>query len=491
MLPIRTRFAPSPTGFMHIGNLRSALFEYLIAKFLNGKFIIRIEDTDRSRYVAGSESVIYKTLKLAGIKHDEGPDIGGPYAPYVQSQRREIYLKYASEILSKGGAYYCFCEKEGHSAEGESHGYNRKCRILSQDEINQKLMKNVPYVIRQKMPLEGVSFFKDMVFGEISIKNEELEDQILIKSDGFPTYNFANVVDDHEMNITHVVRGSEYLSSTPKYNLLYDAFGWSIPNYIHLPLILGKNPDGTTSKLSKRNGSVSFQELVSQGFLPEAIVNFIALLGWNPKGEREFFTLEELEKEFTIDRIGKSPSVFDVKKLLWMNFEYMKSKSVENFVEIVENFISNGQSLKKNEIIKVLQGTNRLKLSKILHQRVEKLGDIPEKIDFLFEVKDFNFEIFYNKKSKTTPENVPKILLALIEITKKLKDWSYAGIRSIFSQVASEVGVKDAAVMWVARISVSGLAVTPGGAVEIFEIIGKDQTLQRLEAALQASKLKP
>ncbi len=313
---VRTRFAPSPTGFMHVGNLRTALYEYLVAKSQGGTFVLRIEDTDQERKVEGAVDIIYQTMKRAGLIHDEGPDIGGEYGPYVQSERKAMYLPYAKQLIDMDKAYYCFCSKERldmlrENADEPGAGYDRHCRYLPKEEVEQKLSEGVPYVIRQKMPLEGVTTFEDAVYGSISVDNSELQDQILIKADGFPTYNFANVIDDHTMNITHVVRGSEYLSSTPKYNLLYEAFGWEIPTYIHLPLIMGKNDDGTTSKLSKRHGATSFEELVKKGYLPEAIINYIALLGWAPKDNREIFSLQELTENFSIDGISKSPAVFN------------------------------------------------------------------------------------------------------------------------------------------------------------------------------------
>ena len=333
---VRTRFAPSPTGFMHVGNLRTALFEYLIAKSNGGDFILRIEDTDQERYVEGAVDVIYETLRTVGLKHDEGPDIGGPCGPYVQSERKELYRGYAEQLVSKGKAYYCFCTKERldslHESKGENGGgYDRHCRSLPAEEVQRLLAAGTPHVIRQKMPTEGSTTFEDVVYGPITIENKELEDQVLLKSDGFPTYNFANVIDDHLMGITHVVRGSEYLTSTPKYNLLYQAFDWDVPVYVHLPLIMGKDADGGVSKLSKRHGSTGFADLVKEGYLPEVIVNYIALLGWCPKDNREIFSLEDLTKAFSIDGISKSPAVFDYDKLLWFNAEYLRAMQPEEF----------------------------------------------------------------------------------------------------------------------------------------------------------------
>ncbi|MBQ6627016.1 MAG: glutamate--tRNA ligase, partial [Ruminococcus sp.] len=374
MSKVRTRFAPSPTGFMHVGNLRTALYEYLVAKSLDGVFVLRIEDTDRERYVEGAVDVIYNTLNTAGLIHDEGPDKGGEYGPYVQSERKDMYLPYAEQLIKEGKAYRCFCTKERLEEVQNSTvggGYDRHCRDLSQEEIDKLLAEGTPYVIRQKMPIEGETKFVDAVFGEITVDNSELQDQILIKADGYPTYNFANVIDDHTMGITHVVRGSEYLSSTPKYNLLYDAFGWEIPTYIHLPLINGKNDDGTVSKLSKRHGSTGFEDLIKDGYLPQAIINYIALLGWCPKDNQEIFTLDELCKVFDISGISKSPSVFDYDKLDWFNAEYIRNMSVEEFAAVADPYFT--QALGDKEL-------DRIKLASILQQRTVKLTDIPDTI---------------------------------------------------------------------------------------------------------------
>ncbi|MDR1241112.1 MAG: glutamate--tRNA ligase [Oscillospiraceae bacterium] len=479
---IRTRFAPSPTGFMHIGNLRSALYEYLIAKSKGGKFVLRIEDTDQSRLVKNAENVVYETLKLVGMKYDEGPDVGGPHAPYIQSQRKEIYRKKASLLIRIGKAYRCFCgkyiseETEILRQEG-FHGYDRRCRNLSESDVSHLLSENKKFVVRQKVPLKGKTTFQDMVFGTITVENSEIEDNILLKSDGFPTYNFANVVDDHEMQITHVVRGCEYLSSTPKYNLLYEAFGWDVPKYVHLPLIMGKNPDGSITKLSKRAGSVSFQDLIKEGFLPESILNYIAFLGWCPEQNREIFTLEELVKEFSIERIGKSSAIFDYAKLLWMNSEHIRLKTEEEFAEIIENYF------KENSFEEIK--FDKIKIAKILHQRVEKLSDIPKLIDFFCEMPEFEKELFFNKKSKTTIENVPFILENSIKILKNLKNWSFDEIRESLCTAAKLINLKSAAVMWCVRVSVSGKAVTPGGAVEILDILGKEETISRMEKSLR------
>ncbi len=473
---VRTRFAPSPTGFMHVGNLRTALYEYLVAKSQGGTFVLRIEDTDQERKVEGAVDIIYQTMKRAGLIHDEGPDIGGEYGPYVQSERKAMYLPYAKQLIDMDKAYYCFCSKERldmlrENADEPGAGYDRHCRNLSKEEVEQKLSEGVPYVIRQKMPLEGVTTFEDAVYGSISVDNSELQDQILIKADGFPTYNFANVIDDHTMNITHVVRGSEYLSSTPKYNLLYEAFGWEIPTYIHLPLIMGKNDDGTTSKLSKRHGATSFEELVKKGYLPEAIINYIALLGWAPKDNREIFSLQELTENFSIDGISKSPAVFDYDKLEWFNGEYIKAMTTEQFAAVCEPYFK--QALGELPL-------DRIKLASILQQRTTKLTDIPEKIAFFAHQPDYDKELFVNKKSKTTLENSPSLLKAGIEALKGLTEWNHDSIHDCLMNLAVTLGVKNGTAMWPVRIAASGMAVTPGGAVEILDILGREESLKRL-----------
>ena len=473
---VRTRFAPSPTGFMHVGNLRTALYEYLVAKSQGGTFVLRIEDTDQERKVEGAVDIIYQTMKRAGLIHDEGPDIGGEYGPYVQSERKDMYLPYAKQLIDMDKAYYCFCSKERldmlrENADEPGAGYDRHCRYLSKEEVEQKLSEGVPYVIRQKMPLEGVTTFEDAVYGSISVDNSELQDQILIKADGFPTYNFANVIDDHTMNITHVVRGSEYLSSTPKYNLLYEAFGWEIPTYIHLPLIMGKNDDGTTSKLSKRHGATSFEELVKKGYLPEAIINYIALLGWAPKDNREIFSLQELTENFSIDGISKSPAVFDYDKLEWFNGEYIKAMTTEQFAAVCEPYFK--QALGELPL-------DRIKLASILQQRTTKLTDIPEKIAFFAHQPDYDKELFVNKKSKTTLENSPSLLKAGIEALKGLTEWNHDSIHDCLMNLAVTLGVKNGTAMWPVRIAASGMAVTPGGAVEILDILGREESLKRL-----------
>ena len=476
---VRTRFAPSPTGFMHVGNLRTALYEYLVAKSQDGVFVLRIEDTDQERYVEGAVDVIYKTLETAGLKHDEGPDVGGDYGPYVQSERKDMYLPYAEQLIREGKAYRCFCTKERLEKiqnETVGGGYDRHCRDLSEEEIQKSLDAGLPYVIRQKMPLEGETTFTDAVFGEITVDNSELQDQILIKADGYPTYNFANVIDDHTMGITHVVRGSEYLSSTPKYNLLYEAFGWEIPTYIHLPLINGKNDDGTVSKLSKRHGSTGFEDLIKEGYLPEAIINYIALLGWCPKDNREIFTLDELCGAFDISGISKSPSVFDYDKLKWFNAEYIKAMTDEAFAKIAEPYFK--EALGDQEI-------DYVKLASILKQRTEKLTDIPEKIDFFKSLPDYAKDLFVNKKSKTNFENAPVMLKAVYDELQSLPEWSFDSIHDALIGLAEKLGVKNGTVMWPARIAVAGKTVTPGGAVEILDILGREESLRRMKIGME------
>ena len=477
-MKVRTRYAPSPTGFMHVGNLRTALYEYLIAKNQGGSFVLRIEDTDQERYVEGAVDVIYNTLKIAGLKHDEGPDIGGEYGPYVQSERKDMYLPFAEQLIKEGKAYRCFCTKERLESiqqDSEFGGYDRHCRDLPQEEIDKLLAEGVPYVIRQKMPLEGSTTFVDAVFGEITVENSELQDQILIKSDGFPTYNFANVIDDHTMGITHVVRGCEYLSSTPKYNLLYDAFGWEIPTYVHLPLIMGKDAEGNVSKLSKRHGSTGFEDLIKEGYLPEVIINYIALLGWCPKGNEEIFSLAQLEKEFTVENISKSPAVFDYQKLQWFNAEYLRAMSDEEFTEVAKPYYDS-----------VFGDTayDGSKLTAILKARTVQLTDIPAMIQFFKELPEYDKELFVNKKSKTNLENSPAILKTVTERLEALENWNPDTIKELLINLATELELKNGTVMWPARIAASGQTVTPGGAVEILDILGKDETLRRLNIGL-------
>lgn len=475
MATVRTRFAPSPTGFMHVGNLRTALYEYLVAKSQGGTFVLRIEDTDRERLVEGAEEVIYKTLKQVGMQHDEGPDLGGEFGPYVQSERKDLYRPYAEQLVRDGKAYYCFCTKERleslHDENGLG-GYDRHCRELPEDEVQRLLDAGTPYVIRQKVPLTGSTSFKDAVFGEITIDNKEIEDQVLLKADGYPTYNFANVIDDHLMNITHVVRGCEYLTSTPKYNLLYEAFGWEIPTYIHLPLIMGKNEDGSVSKLSKRHGSTSFEGLMNDGYLPEVITNYIALLGWCPKENKEIFSLKELEEAFSVDGISKSPAVFDYDKLNWFNGEYIKAMGEEEFLSHAMPYYKEvfGTEEKPWQV-----------LQSILQARITKFNEIPGVLSFFKELPDYSADFFINKKSKTNLENSPQMLAAAIEVLEQLQSWELDTIHDSLIALAEKLEVKNGTLLWPVRIAASGTLVTPGGAMEILTLLGKEEALRRLK----------
>jgi glutamyl-tRNA synthetase len=478
MKEVRTRFAPSPTGYMHIGNLRTALYEYLIAKSQNGKFILRIEDTDQERLVEDSVDVIYKTLKIAGLKHDEGPDIGGAYGPYIQSERKSTYLPYAKELIEKGEAYYCFCTKErlavlreDHEKAGIAHRYDRCCLSLSKDEIKKKLVNKEQYVIRQKMPQDGSTTFKDAVYGDITVENNQLEDQVLVKSDGLPTYNFANVVDDHLMEITHVIRGCEYLSSAPKYNLLYTAFGWDVPVYVHLPLIV--KPDGT--KMSKRNGDASFEDLLSMGYVVDAIINYIALLGWSPGTVQEMFSLKDLEETFSIQGISKSPAAFDYNKLNWFNGEYIRKLSLEEFHEIAKPYYKGIISEEKFDLKKI---------SKILQARTDVLNTIPEKIDFFENLPEYDNALYIHKKMKTTPENSLESLKAALEVLEGINDWSEQVIHDSLLGLVEKMGIKNGQMLWPIRTAISGKDVTPGGAIEIAEILGKEETINRIKAGI-------
>ena len=478
---VRTRFAPSPTGFMHVGNLRTALYEYLIAKSLGGKFILRIEDTDQERKIEGATQVIYNTLANVSIRHDEGPDIGGPCSPYVQSERLPIYKPYAEELVRKGAAYYCFCSKErldslkkpdGETEENVFHsGYDRHCRTLAEEEVRSLLAAGTPYVIRQKMPVSGSTTFHDAVYGSITVENVELEDQILLKSDGYPTYNFANVIDDHLMRITHVVRGSEYLSSAPKYNLLYEAFGWEIPIYVHLPLIMGKNPDGSVSKLSKRHGSTSYEDLLREGYLTEAIVNYIALLGWCPKDNVEILSMEDLISFFSIDGISKSPAIFDYDKLRWFNSEYIKALPFDRFHKLALPFYIRLFGDDKMDFIKI---------SELLQSRLSQLTQIPDMISFLHELPAYPAEFYIHKKMKTTIESSLEKLKEILPLLEKQEPWDQESIHALLVGFAESREIKNGQIMWPVRTAVSGVEVTPGGAVELLSILGREESLRRI-----------
>ncbi len=474
---IVTRFAPSPTGFMHIGNLRTALYSYLLAKSQGGKFILRIEDTDQVRLVEGATDVIINTLKQTGIDYDEGPGVGGEHGPYVQSERLPIYKEYAEKLVKSGHAYYCFCTQERLESLKDDKGiggYDGHCRNLSADEIAQNLAEGKPYVIRQRMPDEGSTSYVDEVYGEVSIENSELRDQIMIKADGFPTYNFCHVVDDHLMGVTHVVRGNEYLTSTPKYCLLYDAFGWERPHYVHLPLLMGKDADGNVSKLSKRHGAVSFQDLVNDGYLPEAIVNYIALLGWAPKDTQEFFTMDELKANFGMDGLSKSPAVFDYEKLKWFNAEYIKRLSEEDY---------NAKALPiLNELC--ADSVNKEKLASLLHTRISAFCEIRDQVQFVINRLDMTSDLYTNKKNKTTPELCKTILEETLPLLEGAESWDNDTLFTILKGYAEQTERKAGAVMWAVRVAVARQGITPGGATELMEVFGKDETLARIRLAI-------
>ena len=472
---VRTRFAPSPTGYMHIGNLRTALYTWLIARNAGGAFILRIEDTDQERLVEGAAEVIYRTLRGCGLDWEEGPDKGGPVGPYIQTERRDLYGKYAQLLLETGHAYRCFCTRERLDAlHGENRGYDGHCRDLSQGEIDEKLAAGVPYVIRQKIPRTGQTTFHDIVFGDITVENDSLDDQVLIKSDGLPTYNFANVVDDHLMGITHVVRGSEYLSSAPKYDLLYQAFGWEVPTYIHCSPVMRDQHN----KMSKRKGDPSYEDLLAMGFLSEAIVNYVALPGWSPRGayaEREFFTLPELAQVFDIGGISKSPAIFDLEKLTYFNAHYLRALSPEAFHQAALPYL---RQAVKNPALSTQE------IAGLLQARCERLTGIPEKVDFFDALPAYGVDLYTNKKSKTNPEISRRMLEAALPALEGLSDWTPEAIHGALTSLAESLGVKNATLMWPVRIAVAGKAVTPGGAVELCHILGREETLRRLRLGL-------
>ncbi len=478
---IRTRFAPSPTGKMHVGNLRTALYEYLIAKHEKGDFLLRIEDTDQERFVDGALELIYKTLDKAGLHHDEGPDKDGGFGPYVQSERMKtgIYLKYAKQLVEKGEAYYCFCTKERleklheqAKERGEDAAkYDKHCLSLTKEEVEEKLAAGVPYVIRQNNPTEGTTSFHDIIYGDITVPNEDLDDMVLIKSDGYPTYNFANVVDDHLMEITHVVRGNEYLSSAPKYNRLYEAFGWEIPSYIHCPTITDENH----KKLAKRNGASSFEDLTEAGFLPEAVVNYVALLGWSPSEDREIYSLPELIKVFDYTRINKSPAVFDLVKLRWMNSEYIKAMEDEAYYRYALPEIK--KTIKKDLDLK--------KIADLVKTRIEVFPDIGEKIDFFEELPEYDIAMYTHKKMKTNSENSLEVLQEMLPLFEKLEDYSVPEIEKTAMDYVAGKGCKNGQALWPLRTAVSGKQMTPGGAYEIMEILGKEESLKRIRKGIE------
>lgn len=482
MSKIRTRFAPSPTGRMHVGNLRTALYEYLIARHEHGTFVLRIEDTDQERFVPEALDIIYNTMKLTGLQHDEGPDKDGGYGPYVQSERMKtgVYLNYAKQLVEKGEAYYCFCTKErleelrasSKTEDGkEIAKYDKHCLHLSKEEVQAKLDAGIPYVIRQNNPTEGTTTFHDAIYGDIEVDNAELDDMILIKTDGYPTYNFANVVDDHLQEITHVVRGNEYLSSAPKYNRLYEAFGWEVPEYVHCPTITDENH----KKLSKRCGHSSVEDLLDQGFLPEAIINFVALLGWSPTEDREIFSLKELEEVFDYHHISKSPAVFDIVKLRWMNGEYIKAMDMDAYMEhalpVVKEVVTKNYDLKK--------------IAELLKTRIEVFPDIKEKIDFFEELPEYDVAMYTHKKMKTNTENSLEVLQDMLPRLEAMTDFSIDEIEEVCKAYIAEKELKNGRVLWPLRTAVSGKQMTPGGAYEIMEILGKEESLARIRKGIE------
>ncbi len=476
---VRTRFAPSPTGYMHIGNLRTALYAYLLAKSNGGKFILRIEDTDQERYVEGAVDVIYRTMKDTGLIHDEGPDIGGDFGPYIQSERRGLYREYAEKLVESGHAYYCFCDKERledlrarQTSMKVPTKYDGLCSKLSKEEIQAKLYAGVPYVIRQKMPKTGKTSFQDEVFGEISVENAILDDNVLLKADGLPTYNFANVIDDHLMNITHIIRGSEYLSSTPKYNLLYEAFGWEIPKYIHVSPVM----KDANNKLSKRHGDASYEDFIEKGYLKEAIVNYIALLGWAPGDEREKFTMEDLIEAFDVKGISKSPAIFDEKKLAWLNGEYIRELSAEKFHEIAAPFYKD---------VITNPGIDLKLVSELLQPRCEKLSDIPEQVDFFDKLPEYDNELYTHKKMKTNPENSLEALKEALPVLEGIEDWTKENIHDALIALVERLELKNGRILWPVRVAVSGKAFTPGGGVELAHILGKAETIARINKGIE------
>ena len=478
-MKVRTRYAPSPTGRMHVGNLRTALYAYLIAKHEGGDFLLRIEDTDQERYVEGAVDIIYRTLEETGLVHDEGPDKDGGCGPYVQSERQAsgIYMEYAKQLVEKGEAYYCFCTPERleslrKTVNGEEiMVYDKHCLHLTKEEVEANLKAGKPFVIRQNNPKEGTTTFHDEIYGDITVDNAELDDMVLIKSDGYPTYNFANVVDDHLMKITHVVRGNEYLSSSPKYNRLYDAFGWKVPVYVHCPTITNEEH----KKLSKRSGHSSFEDLLEQGFLTEAIVNFVALLGWSPTDNQEFFTLEELVKAFDYHNMSKSPAVFDMTKLRWMNGEYIKKMDDEKFFELAKPYLE--AAIKKPLDLKKIAG--------MVKTRIETLCDIADQVDFFEEMPEYSADMYIHKKMKTTKENSLETLKEVLPILEAQDDFSNDALFEALSKYVADKGVKTGFVMWPIRTAVSGKQMTPAGATEIMEIIGKEESLTRIRKGIE------
>lgn len=475
---IRTRFAPSPTGYMHIGNLRTALYAYLFAKSRQGKFILRIEDTDQARYVPDAVDFIKRTLAMAGIEPDEGPDIGGAFGPYVQSERKEIYRRYAEELVEKGLAYRCFCEADNKNS-GDFGGYNRACRDLPLAKVAELMSDNAPYVIRQKMPLTGETSYRDLLHGNITISNAELEDQVIIKRDGMPTYNFANVIDDHLMGVTHIIRGEEFITSTPKHVLLYRSFGWELPEFIHLAPVMGKNADGSTAKLSKRHGATSFDDLVQAGFLPAAIVNYVALLGWNPKNtNQEIFSLSELVDHFSLEGLSKSPAVFDMEKLGWVCGEYFKAMDKDEFATKARPFAGD---------LPPYLNSKWNYLAGLLQTRIARLGEIPAQIDFLLKLPEFDAALYINKRNKVTIDTALDILPAVIELLQGIdeRDWNNDSLYEKLNDHIATTNYKKGQALWPIRIAIAGKTATPGGATDILYLLGKAESLVRLNHSLQ------
>ncbi len=479
MSKVRTRYAPSPTGRMHVGNLRTALYAYLIAKHEGGDFLLRIEDTDQERYVEGAVDIIYRTLEKTGLIHDEGPDKDGGCGPYVQSERQKagIYMEYAKKLVEKGEAYYCFCTPERleslrRTVNGEEiMSYDKHCLRLSKEEVEANLKAGIPFVIRQNNPTEGTTTFHDEIYGDISVDNSELDDMVLIKSDGYPTYNFANVVDDHLMGITHVVRGNEYLSSSPKYNRLYEAFGWEVPVYVHCPLITDENHH----KLSKRSGHSSFEDLLEQGFVSEAVVNYVALLGWSPEGNREIFSLEEMIREFDYRRMSKSPAVFDMTKLKWMNGEYLKAMDFDRFYEIALPYIQ--EVIHKDLDLK--------KIAAMVKTRIEVLPDIAGHIDFFEEMPEYDVSMYTHKKMKSNSETSLKVLKDVLPLLEAQEQFDNDSLYALLAGYVADTGVKTGFVMWPIRTALSGKQMTPAGATEIMEVLGKEESLKRIRAGIE------
>ncbi len=478
-MEIRTRFAPSPTGFMHLGGLRTALYNYLYARKMGGKFILRIEDTDQDRFVEGATEVIYDTLRGCGINWDEGPDVGGPCGPYVQSERKALYLPYAKQLVEKGAAYYCFCTKEelderraAAEAKGEVFKYDKHCMNLSKEEIEEKLASGIPYVIRMNCPTTGESTYHDVVFGDMTFPNDTLDDMILIKADGMPTYNFANVIDDHLMGITHVMRGMEYLSSTPKYNLLYNAFDWEIPEYVHLTTVMRDSQH----KLSKRDGDAYYSDFIEKGYLKEALINYLALVGWNPGDEREFFTMDELVEAFDIHRLNNAPGIFDMDKLTWFNAEYIRKMPFEDYLSTVTPWFD-----------KVLAGTNMdyRRLAELMQSRTEVFNRVPDMVRFLAEMPEYNLELYFNKKMKSDPQVALENLQFILPVLESIPEWTETVIHDKVMEAIAAAGKKNGAVLWPLRIAISGQASTPGGAFEIAYLLGRNVTMKRLNAALE------